>query len=207
MGVTNPDRPVDDCTDAETQCLQQRHPGTVEMSGELLDALLTFQKWLSVPANPAPQDPVARAAGLKLFKATGCAACHQPEQPVALVQADGQPLNATITPYTDLSLHDLGPALADRDVSGAVHPTRWRTAPLWGMGYRFSRESRPTFLHDGRARSVEEAVLWHDGEAAPVRERFEHLSRAHLTPASCDVAGARVAQEYLAVRIANFAGP
>jgi CxxC motif-containing protein (DUF1111 family) len=178
MGVTNSDRPVDDCTDAETQCLQQRHPGTVEMSGELLDALLTFQKWLSVPANPTAQDLPARAAGLKLFKATGCAACHQPVQPVALLQADGQPLNATIAPYTDLSLHDLGPALADHDVSGTVHPTRWRTAPLWGMGYRFSRESRPTFLHDGRARSVEEAVLWHDGEAAVVRERFEHLPRA-----------------------------
>ena len=62
-------------------------------------------------------------------------------------------------------------------VSGAVHPTRFRTAPLWGIGYRMSRETRPTFLHDGRARSVEEAVLWHDGEAAVVRERFEHLPR------------------------------
>jgi CxxC motif-containing protein (DUF1111 family) len=178
MGVTNSDRPVDDCTAAETQCLQQRHPESVEMSGELLDALLTFQKWLSVPANPTIQDPAAHEAGLKLFKATGCAACHRPEQPVALVQPDGQPLHATIAPYTDLSLHDLGPALADRDVSGTVHPTRWRTAPLWGMGYRYSRESKPTFLHDGRARSVEEAVLWHDGEAAAVRERFEHLPRA-----------------------------
>jgi len=94
------------------------------------------------------------------------------------VQPDGQPLHATIAPYTDLSLHDLGPALADRDVSGTVHPTRWRTAPLWGMGYRVSREHYPTFLHDGRARSVEEAVLWHDGEAAVIRERFEHLPRA-----------------------------
>ena len=71
-----------------------------------------------------------------------------------------------------------GRALADHELSGAVHPTRWRTAPLWGMGYRLSREKYPTFLHDGRARSVEEAVLWHDGEAAVVRERFEHLPRA-----------------------------
>jgi CxxC motif-containing protein (DUF1111 family) len=92
------------------------------------------------------------------------------------VQPSGQPLKATIAPYTDLAVHDLGPGLADRDVSGAVHATRWRTAPLWGMGYRLSRESRP-FLHDGRARSVEDAVLWHDGEAAAVRERFAHLSR------------------------------
>jgi CxxC motif-containing protein (DUF1111 family) len=178
MGVTSTDRPVDDCTAAEVQCLQQRHPESAEISAELLDALLTFEKWLSVPLNPMPATPAQQAAGLKLFKATGCSGCHQPEQPVALVQADGQPLEARIAPYTDLSVHDLGGGLADHEVAGLAHRTRWRTAPLWGIGYRLSRESRPTFLHDGRARSVEEAVLWHDGEAAVVRERFEHLSRA-----------------------------
>jgi CxxC motif-containing protein (DUF1111 family) len=178
MGVTSADRFEDDCTSAQTQCLQQRHPGTPEMSGELLSALLTFEQWLSVPANPQPQPPQERAAGLQVFKSTGCAGCHQPEQQVVLTQPDGQPLAATIAPFTDLGIHDLGPGLADHEVSGTVHPTRFRTAPLWGIGYRLSRESRPTFLHDGRARSVEEAVLWHDGEAAVVRERFEHLPRA-----------------------------
>ena len=114
---------------------------------------------------------------MKLFKSTGCAGCHRPEQQVVLAQPDGEPLRARIAPFTDLGIHDLGPGLADHEVSGAVHPTRFRTAPLWGIGYRLSRESKPTFLHDGRARSVEEAVLWHDGEAAVVRERFEHLAR------------------------------
>ena len=178
MGVTSKDRPVDDCTPTETQCLQQRHPDTPELSGELLNALLTFENWLSVPENPLPSDPAQQAAGLKLFKITGCAVCHQPEQPVALVKPDGEPLQAIIAPYTDLTAHDLGPGLADRELSGAVHPTRWRTAPLWSIGYRLSREKDPTFLHDGRARSLEEAVLWHDGEAAAARERFEHLPRA-----------------------------
>jgi CxxC motif-containing protein (DUF1111 family) len=178
MGVTSTDRPVDDCTAVEVQCLQQRLPQSAEMSGELLDALLTFEKWLSVPQNPMPSTPAQQAAGLQQFKATGCSGCHQPEQSVMLVKADGQALTATIAPYTDLSVHDLGAGLADHELAGAVHPTRWRTAPLWGIGYRLSRESRPTFLHDGRARSVEEAVLWHDGEAAVVRGRFEHLSRA-----------------------------
>jgi CxxC motif-containing protein (DUF1111 family) len=177
MGVTSTDRPEDDCTSAEVQCLQLRHPQTPEMSGELLDALLTFEKWLSVPANPKPQQPSAQAAGLQMFKATGCSGCHQPEQPVLLVHPDGETVKATIAPFTDLGIHDLGSGLADRDVSGMVHPTRFRTAPLWGMGYRLSRESKPTFLHDGRARSVEEAVLWHDGEAAIVRNRLEHLPR------------------------------
>jgi CxxC motif-containing protein (DUF1111 family) len=178
MGVTSTDRPQDDCTAAEVQCLQQRHPQSAEISGELLDALLTFEKWLSVPLNPRPAAPEQHSAGLQLFNATGCSGCHVPEQPVTLLQADGRQLDATIVPYTDLSVHDLGAGLADRDLAGSVHPTRWRTAPLWGMGYRLSRERRPTFLHDGRARSVEEAVLWHDGEAALIRERFEHLPRA-----------------------------
>jgi CxxC motif-containing protein (DUF1111 family) len=177
MGVTNTDRPVDDCTASQTQCRQQRDPQAPEMSGELLDALLTFEKWLSVPQNPVTPEPRQQAAGLKLFKATGCSGCHRPEQPVVLLQPNGQPLRAMIAPYTDLAVHDLGVGLADRELSGAVHSTRWRTAPLWGMGYRLSREKYPTFLHDGRARSVEEAVLWHDGEAAVVRERFEHLPR------------------------------
>jgi CxxC motif-containing protein (DUF1111 family) len=178
MGVTSTDRPLDDCTAAEVQCLQQRHPESAEISAQLLDALLTFEKWLSVPQNPVPATSAQQLAGLKLFAATGCSRCHQPQRPVTLVQADGRPLAARIAPYTDLSVHDLGPGLADHEVTGAVHPTRWRTAPLWGIGYRLSRESRPTFLHDGRARSIEEAVLWHDGEAAVVRERFAHLPRA-----------------------------
>lgn len=178
MGVTSTDRPMDDCTAAQTQCLQQRHPETPEMSGELLDALLTFERWLSVPQNPVSPNVAQQAAGLNLFKSTGCSRCHAPAQQITLVQANGQPLTATIAPYTDLAVHDLGPGLADRDLAGSVHPTQWRTAPLWGMGYRLSREKYPTFLHDGRARSVEEAVLWHDGEAAVVRERFEHLPPA-----------------------------
>lgn len=177
MGVTSTDRSIDDCTEAETRCLRQRHPETPEMSDELLAALMIFQKWLAVPENPMPRQPEQKNAGLRLFKSTGCSGCHWPKYKIGLVQPTGQPLEATIAPYTDLAVHDLGPGLAAHDLSGAVHATLWRTAPLWGMGYRLSRESRPTFLHDGRARSVEEAVLWHDGEAAVVRERFAHLSR------------------------------
>lgn len=178
MGVTSTDRPVDDCTDAQTECLKQRHPEAPEISVELLSALLTFQKWLAVPANPTAAQPAQQAAGLQLFKTTGCSICHQPEQPVALLKPDGESLPGVIAPYTDLSTHDLGAGLDDHDATGAVHATRFRTPPLWGLGYRFSRERKPTFLHDGRARSIEEAILWHDGEAAGVRERFEHLPRA-----------------------------
>jgi len=68
--------------------------------------------------------------------------------------------------------------LADEDVSGRKIPSKWRTAPLWGLGYRMTRERQPTFLHDGRARSAEEAILWHDGEAAGARREFEQLPAA-----------------------------
>jgi len=171
MGLTTRDIAQDDCTPAETKCLQQPNGGAPEVSDELLDAVLTFEQYLAVPSAPAPQrrqDP-----GEALFTSVGCAACHQKSRRVEL---DGTA--TAIEPYTDLALHELGPGLADRDVAGHLVASRWRTAPLWGLGYRISSERFATFLHDGRARSVEEAILWHDGEAAPVRKRFERLSSA-----------------------------
>jgi CxxC motif-containing protein (DUF1111 family) len=92
-----------------------------------------------------------------------------------LTDSHGRAATATIEPYTDLRLHDLGAALADESVAGQKVFSRWRTAPLWGLGYRMALECDPTFLHDGRARSVEEAILWHDGEAANAKSYFEHL--------------------------------
>jgi CxxC motif-containing protein (DUF1111 family) len=87
-----------------------------------------------------------------------------------------QQVDAIIEPYSDLRLHDLGNGLADRDNSGHPVAGRWRTAPLWGLGYRLHRESFPTFLHDGRARSTEEAILWHAGEGDDARRAFERLT-------------------------------
>ena len=106
----------------------------------------------------------------------GCSACHQPRLPVTLTDADGKSVSAVIAPYTDLHLHDLGIRLADETVAGKKVASKWRTAPLWGLGYRMTLEHFPTFLHDGRARSAEEAILWHDGEASGARTRFEQLA-------------------------------
>ena len=80
-----------------------------------------------------------------------------------------------IEPYTDLLLHDLGSEMADETASGAKVISRWRTAPLWGSGYRLKTENHPTFLHDGRARSAEEAILWHYGEGAHAKRGFIDL--------------------------------
>jgi CxxC motif-containing protein (DUF1111 family) len=142
--------------------------------------------FLRVLAVPQPQAPAAEVApGASLFTRIGCASCHVPQLPVP---------SGVISPYTDLRLHDLGAPLADATVAGVKVASRWRTAPLWGLGYRPRSPSSPTlphdgraryrpqtpspptFLHDGRARSVEEAILWHDGEGRRAREGFEHLS-------------------------------
>ena len=192
MGLTTREAPYDDCTAIETDCRAQPSGGQPEVSDELFDGVVEFVRWLAVPAvdsaSPTRTAGTAGTAGTvgtadaprvdPTFLSLGCAACHRPELPVIFPDAQAKPVQARIAPYTDLRLHDLGAGLADRDVSGRVMPSRWRTPPLWGLGYRLERERFPTLLHDGRARSLEEAILWHDGEARAAREGFEQLSGA-----------------------------
>ena len=173
MGLTSADMPSDDCTPAETACLQQGNGGSPEVSADIFSAVVSFQRWLAVPASPTPHPVPDQDA--KTFADLGCAACHQPRLAITLPDADGKSVAAVIAPYTDLRRHDLGSRLADETVAGKKVSSKWRTAPLWGLGYRMSLEHFPTFLHDGRARSAEEAILWHDGEAAGAREQFERL--------------------------------
>jgi len=171
MGVTSPDRPKDDCTPAEKDCVRSAQ-GRPEVSDELLTALLTFEHSLAVPESSAK--PKNARLGSELFKLIGCSNCHEPRLPAQ---------SGFIAAYTDLQLHDLGMEMADKTVSGVSVVSKWRTAPLWGFGYRLQTESQPTFLHDGRARSAEEAILWHSGEAARARRKFTELgprSRAAL---------------------------
>lgn len=177
MGLTSTDITSDDCTPAETACLQQPNGGSPEVSDDLFNAILSFQRWLAVPASPTPYPSPDH--GDQTFADLGCVACHRPQWPVTLTDAAGNTTAATIAPYTDLRLHNLGTGLADATVAGKKVVSQWRTAPLWGLGYRMSLEHFPTFLHDGRARSAEEAILWHDGEATGARERFEHQTADH----------------------------
>jgi CxxC motif-containing protein (DUF1111 family) len=171
MGLTSSDRPTDDCTIAETDCLSAPNGGDPEVSAELLDAVVAFEHALAVPES------TEKIAGTMLpeFEQLGCADCHRPSLPVRLKDAAGHFYSGTIEPYTDLLLHELGTGLADSDVSGHSVRSRWRTAPLWGIAHN-SRPGTPlTQLHDGRARSIEEAILWHQGEAESALRNFEHL--------------------------------
>lgn len=174
MGITSRLRPADDCGAAEHHCRDAPNGGEPELADADFDAVLAFQRALPVPAE-APLADEAETAGRALFVATGCSTCHREQ--LAIVGIDGLD---TITAWTDLRSHDLGPALADRDLAGRRQPSRFRTAPLWGLAA--AKAKAPLLLlHDGRAASVEEAILWHDGEARPARQAFERQTAAART--------------------------
>ena len=167
MGLTSRPRKQDDCTAVQTPCREAPNGGDPEVSDEFLAALVTYQRELAVPLRAAA---AAESVGQELFRRTGCVECHQPL--LTAQPAGAAPLQ--IDAYTDLMQHDLGDGLADRTVSGSVVKSKWRTAPLWGMAHVISNGDLG-LLHDGRARSVEEAILWHDGQARGSRRRFERL--------------------------------
>ena len=122
-----------------------------------------------------------------MFASSGCGVCHRSSLRVELPRAGPSAAtreaaqdaasHALIHPYTDLLLHDMGQGLADRNAQETVlAPSVWRTAPLWGMHAAYVSNQPVRLLHDGRARSIEEAVLWHDGEARDARNRYSHLT-------------------------------
>lgn len=133
-----------------------------------------YTRTVAVPALRDRDDPDVRA-GAAWFVQVGCAACHRTEPYVTSV-VDVQALSdEVITPFTDLLLHDLGAGLADDLPQGVATGSEWRTAPLWGIGLT-AVVGHEHYLHDGRARSVEEAILWHGGEAEAAREAFVSLA-------------------------------
>ena len=116
--------------------------------------------------------------GKALFHAIGCASCHKPK--FVTGDAPDQPhlSHQLIWPYTDLLLHDMGEGLADNRPDGEATGREWRTAPLWGIGLTETVNGHTLFLHDGRARNITEAILWHGGEAQASRDAFAKLSKA-----------------------------
>jgi CxxC motif-containing protein (DUF1111 family) len=115
------------------------------------------------------------SAGAQHFADFGCAACHLPEVKTGAADIAGL-RDQAIRPYTDLLLHDMGPALADGRPDGLATGAEWRTAPLWGIGLVRIVNRHTRFLHDGRARNLSEAILWHGGEASVATRRFRAAS-------------------------------
>ena len=177
MGITTPVFPAQNCSAAQPDCASAPNgdgDGEPEIREDLLHRVVVYSSLLAVPARRAPDDAEV-LRGRALFADAGCASCHTPSHqtgPHALPEVAHQ----TIWPYTDLLLHDMGPALADDRPVFEATGREWRTPPLWGIGLLPSVNAHQRLLHDGRARGVAEAVLWHGGEAEAARDAFRAMT-------------------------------
>lgn len=149
----------------------------VEVSDSILQAVTFYIKTLSVPARRNVTDATV-LRGKELFAETGCVSCHVPTLQTAVNVAFAAISNQTIHPYTDLLLHDMGDELSDKRPDYLASGNEWRTPPLWGIGLTQKVNGHTNFLHDGRARNLMEAILWHGGEGAKSRNRVRALRKS-----------------------------
>jgi CxxC motif-containing protein (DUF1111 family) len=180
IGISSPLSPngAGECTAAQVACQAAPHGdhddrGT-EIDAEGLDLVTFYSRNLAVPArrdSDAPQ--VLR--GKDVFYTTGCISCHQPNFVTHRLQDRSEQSFQLIRPYSDLLLHDMGEGLADNRPEARATGREWRTPPLWGIGLTRQVSGHTYFLHDGRARSLLEAVLWHGGEAAAQRDAVTQI--------------------------------
>ena len=160
--------PWGDCTSDQSECRNAPHgihaTETHEVGDLALDLLTLYTRNLAVPARRNVNDPdVLR--GKQVFYETGCTSCHTPKFVTQRLNDQDEQSFQLIWPYTDLLLHDMGDGLADNRPEAGATGREWRTPPLWGIGLTSQVSEHTYFLHDGRARSLLEAVLWHGGEA------------------------------------------
>lgn len=171
MGLTTSLFTSDHCTDNQATCKKQLNGGNPEISEEILSATVSYSSSLAVPMRRNAQDKEV-LRGKKLFIDAQCSACHTPKFITRATPDYPEYQNITIRPYTDLLLHDLGEGLADNRDDFEANGKEWRTAPLWGIGLVGKINGHTNFLHDGRARNLSEAILWHGGEAENAKNYF-----------------------------------
>ncbi|MGK3996377.1 di-heme oxidoredictase family protein [Sorangium sp. So ce1024] len=174
MGVTTRLFPVEECGEAQAGCRADTRGGP-ELSDEDLDRMAAYMRLLGVPPRRDTADPAVQR-GEVLFSQAGCASCHVPTMKTGSDHPFVELRDQIIHPYSDLLLHDMGEALADTSTSDHLAgPREWRTPPLWGIGLLEVVNGHTQLLHDGRARDVVEAILWHGGEADSAKRRFMAL--------------------------------
>lgn len=176
IGMSTTLRPEQICTQVQLECLKAPTGGDPEISDEIFDRIVQYQRTLGVPARRNLDDPAVQR-GATLFASAGCAACHRSTFTTASNTEEAAVANQTIHPFTDLLLHDMGDALADNRVDFKAAPNEWRTPPLWGLGLQETVNGHTRLLHDGRARNITEAILWHGGEAERSREAFRTMPK------------------------------
>jgi CxxC motif-containing protein (DUF1111 family) len=175
IGITSPLFPDENCTTAQPECEAAPNGGGPEIDRTRVDQIDFYSKFLAVPARRDYRDPEV-LQGEASFKDLGCASCHTPTFTTGIVDDLPELSAQLIHPYTDLLLHDMGDDLADGRPDFEADGNEWRTPPLWGIGLFEDVNDHTRYLHDGRARNLEEAVLWHGGEAASAAAAFKALS-------------------------------
>ena len=176
IGITSSLSPTQGCPPVQTACAAAPDGGQPELDDQKLDRVTFYSRTLAVPARRRAAEP-AEARGAQVFASLGCSACHTSS---ARTGSSDIPALADqdVQPFTDLLLHDMGPDLADGRPDFEASGSEWRTPPLWGIGLVQTVNRHTRFLHDGRARSLEEAVLWHGGEGEAARRRYTELPAA-----------------------------
>ncbi|WP_159913431.1 di-heme oxidoredictase family protein [Pantoea sp. 18069] len=181
IGITSKNFPEETCTTAQKDCLKAARGANgkgMEIDDKTLDDVIFYQATLAPPARRNAADPQV-VQGQQIFARAQCASCHRPSyvtgQPPFPRLSSPALSGQTIFPYTDLLLHDMGPDLADGRPDFLANGNQWRTPPLWGLGLVPAVNGHSRLLHDGRARNLLEAVLWHGGEAQASRDAVLQL--------------------------------
>lgn len=177
MGLSTPlhPSPSSDCSAAQTACRAApdgQEDGLrdgLEVDSQSLDLVTFYARNLGVPERRGVDDPKV-LRGKQVFYGLNCTGCHTPKHVTHRLDDQRAQSFQLIWPYTDLLLHDMGPGLADNRPEGRATGREWKTPPLWGIGLTETVSGHTQFLHDGRARSLLEAVLWHGGEAQDQRD-------------------------------------
>ncbi|MGB3412236.1 MAG: di-heme oxidoredictase family protein [Microthrixaceae bacterium] len=175
IGLTSRLAPGQDCTASQSACRTAPNGGEPELDDKKLDRVTSYTRTLAVPAR-RDTAKASTKRGEKVFEKLGCSSCHMSSVKTGVAEPS-QLSGQTIHPYSDLLLHDMGRGLADNRPDFLATGSEWRTPPLWGIGLTQTVNRHTRFLHDGRARNLTEAILWHGGEAESARNRFVALDR------------------------------
>lgn len=183
IGISVPLHPdgEGECTESQIACKKAPSGNSpqyenLEAHSQVSDLVVFYSSNLAVPAR-RDYDDERVLAGKKLFYESGCIACHTPKYVTKTLANRPEQSHQLIWPYTDLLLHDMGEGLADHRSEGQANGREWKTPPLWGIGLTQVVSGRNNFLHDGRARSLLEAILWHGGEAEASRDKVVNMNK------------------------------
>ncbi len=168
MSLTSKLFPKDNCTDAQVQCKKApKGRDEFDLPMQRVEAIAFYLKSLK---TPLPKQTKEFKVGKRIFNSIGCVKCHVDK----LVSVNG----IELSPYSDMLLHDMGEGLSDGRVEFDASKQEWKTTPLWGLGsYAKTLKKAPRYLHDGRARTLQEAILWHGGEAEQIKQNYVNLPK------------------------------